>query len=124
MQKIRNLLKMAEEPFCGPPTRTELSYLPKAANELSTILRVCNGFFAFSQALRVFPLRTLPASFGLREWNSPELWRMSYERLINEEYFFAEDIFGNQFSIEDEGCFRFDAETGAKEKIPPRLMAG
>ena len=46
---------------------------------------------------------------------------MSYERLINEEYFFAEDVIGNQYSIEEEGCFRFDAETAAKEKISSTL---
>jgi hypothetical protein len=36
-------------------------------------------------------------------------------------FFFAEDIFGGQFGIGEDGIYSFDPETGAREKISPDL---
>ena len=77
--------------------------------ELSKLLRRKNGFFAFESALHLFPFG---GREGLEEWNTSSCWRYTYDDLVPNAFFFAEDIFGNQFSIFDDHVYLFDAETG------------
>jgi hypothetical protein len=97
----------------GGPAFTLARVDELAANtpQLLPLLKEKNGFFAFESALRVFPLDTCTFSYGLDEWNSPELWRGSYGELTNGLFFFAEDIFGTQFCLQDEKIYSFNPET-------------
>jgi hypothetical protein len=82
------------------------------AGELQALLRVRNGFYAFSNALHVFPSVSSDLSWGLEDWNMPGLWKHEYESFVDPGLCFAQDTFGNQFSIKEGSICRFDAETG------------
>jgi hypothetical protein len=45
-------------------------------------------------------------SHNIKTWNSHELWKHAYGKLVSEYFFFAEDIFGNQFG------YRIDDPSG------------
>ena len=45
------------------------------AGELQALLQVRNGFYAFSNALHVFPSVSSDLSWGLEDWNMPGLWK-------------------------------------------------
>jgi hypothetical protein len=78
-------------------------------------LRVHNGLSAFKGGLRIFGTGSslLP---GVEEWNRGDLWRCEYHGLDEGLFFFAEDIFGNQFGFDSHGkVLRFLAETGDRE---------
>lgn len=82
------------------------------AVDLAEILNARNGFFAFEGALRFFPSRSVPVSYGMIEWNGQDLWRFEYNDLTQGCLFFAEDIFGGQFAVVNEKICTFDSETG------------
>lgn len=124
-ENLEALISNGEEPL-GP----RLTRLPKGmrkragglGQELTELLGVKNGFFAYDRALRVFPLGKTEEGFDLEEWNSAELWRSAYgDILTGEELFFAEDIFGEQFLIREGSVWRFDPETGEQEAFAPTL---
>lgn len=80
-----------------------------------------NGFYAFESALHVFPVEDCGSEIGLRKWNSPELWRHEYKALLEGHFFFAEDVFGGQFSIRDNQVWMVDPETGYASAIANSL---
>jgi hypothetical protein len=83
--------------------------------ELFRMLRKKNGFYAFEQALHVFPLKSdITETMTLEDWNSQTLWRSAYDDLTKGLLFFAEDVFGDQFCMSSCQCsvLRFDAERG------------
>jgi hypothetical protein len=83
--------------------------------ELFEMLALKNGFYAFEQALHIFPFGSdVTGTMTLEDWNSCTLWRKAYDDLTEGLLFFGEDIFGDQFCISDKraGVFRFDAERG------------
>lgn len=80
-----------------------------------SFLNVHNGVSAFNGGLRIFGTisNLLPA---IAEWNRSELWKVEYHGIDEGLYFFAEDVFGNQFGFDSQGAvFRFLAETGDRE---------
>jgi hypothetical protein len=87
------------------------------AGELIELLRARNGFFAFGAALHVFPCESSDLSRGLVEWNMPGLWKHEYLSFVNPGLCFAEDIFGNQFSIKDDSVHSFEVETGELKSV-------
>jgi len=58
---------------------------------------------------------------SLEIWNSPELWRHEYGTLAEGLFFFAEDVFGNQFCFREGSVSLFDAETGDAEEVAKSL---
>jgi len=82
------------------------------APELLELLNSRNGFYAFGHALHVFPSGSTDLSWGLVDWNMPGLWKHEYQSFIDPGLCFAEDIFGNQFSIKGGRIHNFDIETG------------
>lgn len=104
----------------GPQT-ADLEVLPGGA-ELSSFLQRCNGFYAFGDALHVFPSGAARrGELTLEEWNTESLWRDAYPRSLVGHLCFAEDAVGNQFTLSPNGVFRFDAETAALEFVAPNL---
>jgi hypothetical protein len=91
------------------------------AGELVELLTARNGFFAFGSALHVFPTQSSDLSWGLVEWNMPSLWKHEYLSFVDPGLCFAEDIFGNQFSIKDGSVHIFEVETGALKPLAPSL---
>ncbi|MFI1520827.1 hypothetical protein [Kitasatospora cineracea] len=86
---------------------------------LQPLIAARNGFFAFESALLVRPWG---GGRGTAEWwNSGEVWRDSYDELPTGLTFFAEDIFGFQFAVDEGGFCSFDPETAESERISDSL---
>jgi hypothetical protein len=85
--------------------------------ELVTLLRWKNGFYAFESALHVFPAGRSGTEIDLDRWNSGDLWRSAYDDLADGCLFFAEDVFGGQFCVCGSEVCTFDPETGDRQRI-------
>jgi hypothetical protein len=82
-----------------------------------------NGFYALSSALLVRPLGgDVTGVRSIATWNEPTLWRSAYDDLAADGWCFAEDAFGGQFSLHDDGVFAFDPETGARDRLADDLV--
>lgn len=78
--------------------------------ELEPLFARADGFYAFESALHVRPSGAAPGA--LDWWNAAELWRAGYGDLVSGHLCFAEDVFGNQFTLREGRFFLWDAETG------------
>jgi len=123
---ISKLLSLAsaslsqEAPTLG---ETALKAAGAIGNELLAVLRAANGFYAFENALHFLPARSSLLSVGIEEWNTESGWRKEYEGLADDCLFFAEDVFGGQFCIVDNGIWSFDPETGERQAMGSSLDA-
>ena len=61
------------------------------------------------------------AGYEMLLWNRAPLWRTCYQGLDADLFFFAEDIFGNQWALDSTGICVFDAETGDTTTIAADL---
>jgi hypothetical protein len=115
---VRKLLAFAGQPLAVESCSLELdSNFGRLGDELSDLLRTVNGFYAFESALHVFPASSTKHTIDLATWNDQALWRDSYRGMADGYLFFAEDVFGGQFAVKDQGVFRFDPETGDAEAM-------
>ena len=71
-----------------------------------------DGFFCFETALRLFPSVSSDVSWGIFDWNSPDLWKADYHGLADRIFCFAEDVFGRQFVATEGNIGVFEPETG------------
>ncbi len=106
----------AEQPLAWPPG------IPA---DLVALLGKRNGFYAFASALHVRAVGDTPnRGDGLVAWNAPTRWIDSYNDLaLAERTFFAEDVFGDQFSLRDGRVERMNAETGQFSEVADSLEA-
>lgn len=112
---LQQLLSIASRPLgSSADIRVKLGESP-AEKELEDMLSRLNGFYAFESALHVFPAGPAENNLDLERWNSPGLWREAYKDMTNGHLFFAEDLFGMQFSIKEGSVMTFDPETGEAE---------
>jgi hypothetical protein len=121
---FEKLLSIASPALLNSDDVVEMDALTLAgvhAGDFAIALNKRNGFFAFEGALRFFPSRSVPISYGLPEWNSWELWRFEYGDLTEGCFFFAEDIFGGQFCVLNGKICTFDPETGQREELANTL---
>lgn len=124
MTCIDDLLAIASLPEGGPsvylsPQTRQLA--GRLGDELEQLLQKRNGFYAFESALHVLSANEASETGELNHWNSAELWRFKYGDLAEGCLFFAEDAFGGQFCIYDEGVYSFDPETAKKKWLAPSL---
>lgn len=80
-----------------------------------------NGFYAFESALLVRPFSSQKTPLGVIEWNDPSGWKRKFDVDLSKELFFAEDVFGEQFSLRESGVFKFKPETGEIELFAESL---
>ena len=92
-----------------------------SANDLLTMLRKRNGFYALESALHIFPSHSNEKIIGLDKWNSTTLWRKEYGELVDNCLFFAEDVFGDQFCIKDNIIYTFNPETGILDYLADNI---
>lgn len=90
-------------------------------DDLTTLLNNRNGFYGFESALHVFPLETDGEEIGVIDWNDHRLWIDCYDDLAHNAIFFAEDVFGGQFCIKQDGIYTFDPETGSFDYLAPDI---
>ena len=91
------------------------------SGDILDMLAQRNGFMAFESALQVLPADSRDGVIGLNDWNAQELWRGAYGELSDGLFFFAQDVFGGQFCIENDAIVSFDPETGAREFLAQGL---
>lgn len=114
-KQILKLLEVASPPIGGP---TSVAIPGKLGSQLSSLLRVRDGFYAFESALHVFPSEpTLEGARSLTDWNDPEGWRQRYEDMAYGLFFFAENVLGDQFALSGEEIVSFSPETGEREAL-------
>lgn len=114
MTALDKLLSVAGESIGDPSDIVELSEIEVAGSLTSDFFRIFerkNGFYAFENALHILSVIKKGSEIELLSWNSLGLWRNSYEVLVPECVFFAEDAFGFQFCIMSDGVYLFDLET-------------
>lgn len=85
---------------------------PALVEELRQLLTLKNGCYGFVSALHIFPWQATDNEPGLQQWNQPELWIEAFQDMARDALFFAEDIFGVQFCLRENGVFSFEPETG------------
>src|SRR5688500_15720487 len=99
---IEKLLEIASPPSAGIEPEPSLfagQLGINAARDLTRMLAIKNGFFAFESALHVRPGRDSGELLGIAAWNAGSLWRDWYQGLTDGLLFFAEDAFGGQFAV-------------------------
>ena len=95
--------------------------LGELSDGLVDMLTAKNGYYAFESALHVFPARTVGDHTGMDDWNCFTLWKNRYGEETKSYLFFAEDLFGCQFGVREDGVWRFDPETGDVERHSPDI---
>ena len=111
MSPVDELLRAASDPLCD--TAVTPGGIPPGVCEL---LAARNGFYAFTSALHVRPSGDVRGDVA--EWNRADGWRRTYGELADGLFFFAEDVFGNQFASDRDGrVVAFDAETAGLEPL-------
>jgi hypothetical protein len=119
-ESFERLVSIASPALGDAPTGHAIGAGEREA-ELSELLTLRNGFFAFESALRVFPSGSAVAGRSLEEWNAGPAWRDAYGGSADGALFFAEDAFGGQFAIKDGTIARFDPETAEYEQMAEDL---
>ncbi len=89
--------------------------------DLTYMLSVKNGFYAFESALHVLPSNCASPIMDVERWNSHKLWKHEYSDKLAKCYFFAEDVFGEQFGLHESDLVRFDPETAEIEVFAKNL---
>lgn len=86
------------------------------ADELHALLVRRNGFFAYDMGLHVLP-SAVSNRLGVQHWNAPATWRHHFDELAHGHWFFAQDVFGVQFSVFDDAIHTWDPETGEASPV-------
>jgi hypothetical protein len=121
---VEQLLEIASEsiaPLHASGLSSVAADLDRAGAALREMLERKNGFFCFESALHVFPYVTVERSWGLADWNEPQLWKVDFRGLADGTFCFAEDVFANQFLLSKDGIATFNPETGDRETIASTL---
>ena len=119
MTPIEELVSLGRSPL-GPPMLVDLG--TGLFGELAALLAHTNGFTVFNAGIQVFHAGDEGLGPELGTWNLDETWRYTYGPLTDGLYFFAQDLFGVQFAIEDRRrVSRFDPETGDRTTIGASL---
>lgn len=90
--------------------------------ELNLLLSHRNGFYGFGGALLVRPLSNSQLPCGIIEWNAQAYWKQNYDIDLSGLQFFAEDLFGMQFGIGNDGVISFNVETTEIKVISDNLV--
>ncbi|WP_163505263.1 SMI1/KNR4 family protein [Fodinicola acaciae] len=113
MTRLEQLISRGRSPL-GPPVSVDLG--AGLYGELATLLAHTNGFTVFNAGVQLFHLGERGLGPELRNWNADQTWRHAYGSLTDGLFFFAQDLFGVQFAIEDNSrVCTFDPETGERE---------
>ncbi|TDS97512.1 hypothetical protein EDF84_107142 [Erwinia rhapontici] len=108
------LLSLCSDSLAAAPQDMHFSATvnPALLEELRQLLAIKNGCYGFVSALHIFPWQATESESGLQQWNQPDLWISAFQDMALDALFFAEDIFGVQFCLRQDGVFSFEPETG------------
>jgi hypothetical protein len=85
--------------------------------EFENILDIKNGFIAFESALHFFHSGDNKDYIDINTWNDPSLWIDQYSKEAHNYVFFAQDLFGSQFTVYNNAIYIFEPETGKIEHM-------
>lgn len=108
---ISKLVEIASASVCTFDASRQSGGYNERVHEFAQLCEKRNGFYAFESALHVFPIGNCDQMTFCR-WNANETWRYAYGGGADELEFFAEDVFGDQFGMSDDGVVLFRSETG------------
>jgi hypothetical protein len=120
MSALEKLIDIGGPPLLtsGPILTVDIEKMAGfCAGDILALLEKKNGFYAFESALHVFPAGSSDGVMDIATWNSGDLWRNYYRGMADGNLFFAEDVFGFQFSIRSDGIYSFNSESGIAEKV-------
>lgn len=111
---ITKLLLACSPSYAGgnPALIGEVAEASDCVKELMDLLQRRNGCYAFESALHIFGVGAENKELDILFWNEETTWRHYYDDLVAGYFFFAEDAFGGQFAIKDNGVYFVDPETG------------
>lgn len=121
---LNKLLSIAGSGLCYESPRLAPLLIELAGNQGNQLVELLghkNGFYAFENALHVFPSGCSDLYVDLETWNNPNSWRKYYWELVKDSLFFAEDVFGVQFCIRGGKIQKFDPEAGEFEDMAENL---
>jgi len=112
MNAVDKLLKISSDSSssCLFGMEKNLKKTDKLQQELLSIYKIKNGFYAFEASLFFLPFSN-NQGVCFKDLNFNDGWKNCYENLL-EFYVFALDIFGEQFGIFKEAIYKFNPETG------------
>jgi hypothetical protein len=116
---VEQLIAIGSGPLAGTSSQPEAADRP----QVSSMLAICDGFYAFESALHVFPSVTNGPERGVAGWNVAELWRDAFPSGNHGWYFFAEDAFACQFAVapDSDSVSVMDPETGDFEVVAANI---
>lgn len=116
---IKKLLSICGKELSSKQAIHNFSELSSSSGweQLKEMLAAKNGFYGFESALHIFPYESINEEVGLLDWNEKSLWISSYKDMALGALYFAEDVFGGQFCIRNDGVYSFDPETAEFNKI-------
>jgi hypothetical protein len=119
MRRLEELIKRGRSPL-GPPVSVDLG--SGLTDELAALFAHTNGFTVFNAGVQLLHAGEVGLGPELGRWNADHTWRHLYGPLADGLFFFAQDLFGTQFAIEEnQRICTFDAETGEREAIGASL---
>jgi len=74
-----------------------------------------NGGYFYNNSLLIFGLSNKEEQFNIIHMNN--ILNKNYKNIVNNLYFFAQDIFGNLFAFDNKNIVFFNIETGEREVI-------
>lgn len=114
---LRQLLDHARAPL-GPVIQLDLGHDSGPLGELAALLSRVNGFTVFNAGVQVFHAGPRGLGPELDHWNAPSTWKDTYNGLAHRLFCFAQDVFGQQFAVEDRTrIVAFDPETAHREPL-------
>jgi hypothetical protein len=106
-----------------PIDQSEALRLSGVPEEVHSVLHAMNGFFLFDRAFH-FRGAGEGERYSISEWNEHGRWKSEYNGGEPGQYFFfASDVFGNQFGTRSGEIFLWNAETCHAEHVAPSLDA-
>ncbi|TSJ44341.1 SMI1/KNR4 family protein [Mucilaginibacter corticis] len=78
-------------------------------------ITVSNGGFFFDNSLQIYSVNNIPDFRSIYAIN--EVIKRAYSSIIKDDFFFAQEIFGNQFGFTSNGIVFLNIETGERNII-------
>ncbi|MFJ8932114.1 SMI1/KNR4 family protein [Streptomyces sp. NPDC102364] len=120
-QYLEALIARARYPL-GPRRTVALDRSDGSFGELAALLTRHNGLTVFDAGVQVFRAGAEGLGPDLQTWNDPRLWKHTYEGLADGLLCFAQDLFGTQFALDNDGhVVRFDPETAERTPLGDSL---
>jgi len=116
MNKYKQLLDVVDKDFITPnKSNSYLEILKDRTNDMdysNFMTNCCNGGYYYNRSLHIYSVGSVDDFNNIFYIN--DLLKKEYNEIIKNEFFFAQEIFGNQFGFSQDGIVFLNIETGEK----------